>query len=638
MAAELERLEALSEKLIQPDWWVSLQTDHLAGMANVFILTGNVFDYVEHPSADLTLRQYLEKRLARTHTVASFAPDQGITFPGSEVAQKEARQRFDAALGIEAVAVDPTTAAVRAAFADPSAGGGDQEPLPQDAVGAISKLIEFVRQADEEDDAAQVGLVGPREQRKEVRKRAAVIIERADLVFPPEDKARLAGGDRALLALTHRAGTDLDINRRKNLVIVLAPSLEEVHPDLRLASSGIRTIEVTVPNHDQRLAYVARTLPKRQAVLDGLTEVELANETAGLNRRHIEDIAMRAAARGGVLSRDLVRDRKRELIAAEYAEVLEILEPDVTFDMVGGHELVKSFLTNRVLPQMKDPDLRGDCPMGLLFAGPSGTGKTFLARALAHETGFNCVSMAPDNIRGSYVGESEKKLRKAIQGVEALSPCILFIDELDQKVKRVTGGGGGGGDSVESNIFGKLLEFLSDTRHRGRILLVGATNRPDQIDAALKRPGRIDIKAPLLPPQDADERAAALGALIKRHDVAPLSEEELFAIGQETDSWTQAELEGLVVAARAIARITKLPSSEAFAEALEETAAATSDIPFHTRLAIEACNNRKLVPSRYRDQVGKQLPKRKPAPVGTSRTAIEATPDDDGLFDFEDES
>lgn len=635
-----EEMDQLSARAIEPTFWSTMMSDYRSGMANVVVLTGNVHDYVDHPKSDYTLRQYLEARLGRTHTVVSFAPDQGITFPGNDLLARESRARFDQVLGLEsAPPPDPDSMAAilaresgQAGFGGDAAGAG----LPSDAPSAIRYLIDFVKQADEEDPSAPQGLRGSGEARQAFPKRAAVIIERADLIVPPADKGTIPGTQAALLSMLHRSGTSVEINRRRNLVVILAPSLEEVHPDLRLASANLRAIEVEVPDHDQRLAYVARTIEQRKVALDGLDEVALASETAGLGRRHIEDIAMRAAANGGKLTRAMVRARKAELIRSEYAEVLEVLDSDVTFDMVGGHDLIKGFLADRVIPQMRDPELWGDCPMGVLFAGPSGTGKTYLARALAHESGFNCVALDASKIRGSYVGESEKKLAKAIKGIKALSPAILFVDEIDTRVRRVSGGGSGG-DSVESNIFGTLLEFFSDTSHRGRILLVAATNRPDNIDAALKRPGRIDVKAPLLPPADERERADALAALVVRHRVTGLTDAVLLGLGRETDGWTQAELEGLVVAARAIQRIEKLPTAEAFAEALEETAAATADVELHTRLALEACNNRRLVPPALRDRVGKQVtrPKRTVDPVGTARQAIVGADDD---FDFAEEA
>lgn len=607
----------------QPAWWTAMQADYRAGMANVFLLHGNTQDYVEHPRVDRSLRDYLEQRLGLTHTVASFAPDQGVTFPGTELVAREARAWFDQVLGVTTPAPDPNDMAALIRAQGGEAGGAQQDDLTKMAAPqAIPLMLDYARQSSTEEAGCPQGVAGRDADRRLFPKRAAVIVERMDLICPPDDKARLGGGAAALLARLYRAGSDSQINGRRNLVILLAPSLEEVHPDLRLADSSIRAIEVTVPDQEQRARYIQRMLPARRVTLDGLTPYELASATAGLNRRHIEDIAMRASAAGGLLTQEMVKARKNELIRAEYAEVLTVLETDITLDQVGGHDAVKSWLQRRVLKLMADPTKRHRCPMGVLFAGPSGTGKTFLARAVASALGINCVEMSPENMRGSYVGESEKKLKRGIQGVKAMSPCVLFIDEIDTKIRRPSGGGGGG-DSVEGNLFGKLLEFLSDTSHRGQILLIAATNRPDNIDAALKRPGRIDAKIPLLPPDSAEERADALTRLAIRHGVTGMTDEAWLAIGADTDLYTQAELEGLIVAAAAIAETDEIPIGEAFQEALEEVVPSTDDIKLHTDLAIAVCSNRRLVPERYRTRVGKQLPRRAAAATPGARVGVD---------------
>lgn len=643
--------ETQQERAPRPAWFSEMWSDYQAGMANVFVLHGHVHDYIDHPDANLTLREYLEQLMGTRFALATFSPDEGILFPGDELESKASAAWLDKVLGRDSQSAEaPGTfnaAALLAAQAQTSGsgfgGGSTGEPLPSDAPRALALLIDYLKQAN--DRAEGVPIAETRTGRF-LAKRAAVLVERLDLIMPPAEKDRLGGGDRALLSLLHRSGTSPAINRQRNLMVLLAPSLEEIHPDLRLAASGIRTIEVPPPDYEQRLAFCTRAVAEvknedgevtREAIeLEDLQLTDLATQTAGLNRRHIEDLVLRAVQTDGVITREMVKARKREQISAEYAEVLEILEPDVTFDMVGGHDAVKEYLREWVIDPMRDPDPEGlnDVPMGILFAGPSGTGKTYLARALANESGYNCVSMAPDNIRGSYVGESEKKLRKAIQGVEAMAPVILFIDEIDQKLRR-TSGGGGGGDSVEGNIFGKMLEFLSDTRHRGSILLVAATNEPQSIDPALQRPGRIDNKIPLLPPDTAEERADALGALARRHGLVGATEGTLLDVGGKTDSWTQAELEALVVKSRAYVRRKKLPAAEAFAAVLERMRPSTAGIRRHIELAVRCCDDASLVPARWRSLVG-TAPAPQPvatpvAPSGTGRVAAGA----DG-FDLDD--
>lgn len=641
------------ERAPRPAWFNELWSDYQAGMCNVFILHGHTHDYVDDPENNLTVRQYLETLLVTRYALASFSPDEGVLFPGDELTSQESAKWLDKVLGRDNQPAEaPGTfnaAALLSAQAQTSGsgfgGGSTSEPLPSDAPRALAMLVDYLKQAD--DRAEGVPITEARSGRF-IAKRAAVLVERLDLIMPPSEKDRLGGGDRALLSLLHRAGTMSVINDRRNLMIMLAPSLEEIHPDLRLAASGIRTIEVPPPDYDQRLAFCVRATAERRdedgnvtrpaVPLEDLQVTDLATQTAGLNRRHIEDLVLRAEVTKGPITREMVKARKREQISAEYAEVLEILEPDVTFDMVGGHDAVKQYLREWVIEPMRDSDPEGldDIPMGILFAGPSGTGKTYLARALAKESGYNCVSMAPDNIRGSYVGESEKKLRKAIQGVEAMAPVILFIDEIDQKLRR-TSGGGGGGDSVEGNIFGKMLEFLSDTRHRGSILLVAATNEPGNIDPALQRPGRIDNKIPLLPPDTAEERADALEALTRRHGLVGVDRDALLDVGRKTDSWTQAELEALVVKSRAYVRRKKLTPAEAFTTVLGRMRPSTAGIRRHIELAVRCCDDASLVPERWRSMVGTApAPTPRPTPVvpngRTGRVAAGA----DG-FDLDDD-
>jgi SpoVK/Ycf46/Vps4 family AAA+-type ATPase len=381
------------------------------------------------------------------------------------------------------------------------------------------------------------------------------------------------------------------------MLVLLAPSLEEVHPDLRAASSGIRAIEVPPPDLAARLAYVEERLARGGLRLEMRPE-ELAAQTAGLYRRHIEDVALRATAAGGVVTRELVRERKRESIATEYAEVLEVLEPAFGFEAIGGHARVKQFLLEWVIRPLRE-GMADMVPLGVAFLGPPGTGKTVLAIATAREAGLNCVLLRPEKVKGSLVGDSERRLAKALGGIESLAPCLVFLDELDQRFQR-SQGCGDGGSAVEANTFGRLLEFFGDPSHRGRIVAVAASNRPDLVDAALFRPGRFDVKIPLLPPETAEERAEVFGATLRRYGHPALDGGLLARCGERTENWTQAEIERAVVKANGLARLRGLPIDAALDEALSLLRPATRDVRLMTALAVAACDDASLLPARYR--------------------------------------
>ncbi len=163
-----------------------------------------------------------------------------------------------------------------------------------------------------------------------------------------------------------------------------------------------------------------------------------------------------------------MRERKQDIIASEYAAVLEILEPSFGWEAIGGLEHVKRFFHRSVILPMAQANTRR-IPMGVLMTGPAGTGKSVVAEAVAREAGVNAVVLNLARILGQYVGNSERNLEKALQAIKSLAPTIVFIDEIDQSVSR----GGSGDSGVSSRIFKRLLEFMSDTGNRGQVALSG---------------------------------------------------------------------------------------------------------------------------------------------------------------------
>jgi transitional endoplasmic reticulum ATPase len=586
-----------------PGWLTTLIHDYQSAVANTFLVHGNVFDYVDHPDRDQVVREYLAGRLAKNFSVVMYSPDEGVTFPGEQstladvrAMAAETRARFEKVSGLGASELDEAERLLQQA----GQGVGGQTDIPREPERALPVLVDFLAMANGADTEKGGDGSG---------KRAVVIVDRLDLIAPPCDKGTAPGSRLAMLGLLHRVGTLRDLNALGNLLVLLAPSLEEVHPDLRAIASGIRALEVPPPDYEARLDFLGRIVARKKLSLDGIGLNELAAQMAGLGLRHIEDVALRAARRTdwpGIIDRRLVRDRKKELLAAEYGGVIEVVEPSVTLDMIGGHQDVKAWLDDWVFgpAESGDPGDLQYMPLGCLLMGPAGTGKTILGQAIADRLGWNFLFIRPENIKGSLVGESQQKQAKAIRGAEAMAPCVVMFDEVDQKIRRGEGGSGGGGDAVENDAFARWLEWMSDTTHRGRILMLAATNRPDILDAAFKRRGRFDGKLPLLPPDTARERLSVLSAAINRHcngGLGTLEDADVVTrIGREAESWTQAELEGLVLMAKGLAKIKRTSLDQGLLLAKDRMRTATSDVQRMTLLALAECDDMTLVPERYR--------------------------------------
>lgn len=137
-------------------------------------------------------------------------------------------------------------------------------------------------------------------------------------------------------------------------------------------------------------------------------------------------------------------------------------------------------------------------PAGVLLYGPPGCGKTLLAKAVANESGANFISVKGPELLDKFVGESEKAVRRVFERARASAPCVIFFDELDALAPRRGGGDGDGGSEggsgggVSERVVNQLLTELDGLESRRSVFVVAATNRPELIDPAMLRPGRLD--------------------------------------------------------------------------------------------------------------------------------------------------
>ncbi len=216
--------------------------------------------------------------------------------------------------------------------------------------------------------------------------------------------------------------------------------------------------------------------------------------------------------------------------------------PKVTWEDIGDLEEAKERIREIVELPMKHPELFRhlgiEPPKGILLYGPPGTGKTLLAKALANEIGAYFISINGPEIMSKFYGESEQRLREIFKEAEENAPSIIFIDEIDAiapKREEVTG-------EVEKRVVAQLLTLMDGLRERGRVIVIGATNRPDAVDPALRRPGRFDREIEIRPP---DKRARL--EILKVHTRhMPLAEDvDLEKIAEMTHGYTGADLAAL---------------------------------------------------------------------------------------------
>lgn len=166
--------------------------------------------------------------------------------------------------------------------------------------------------------------------------------------------------------------------------------------------------------------------------------------------------------------------------------------PRITYDDLGGLKNEVQKIREMVELPMRHPELFEklgvEAPKGVLLYGPPGTGKTLLAKAVAGETNSHFISISGPEIIGKFYGESEERLREIFKEAEESAPSIIFIDEIDSiapKREEVTG-------EVEKRVVSQLLTLMDGMKSRGKVVVIAATNRPDSLDPAIRRPGRFD--------------------------------------------------------------------------------------------------------------------------------------------------
>lgn len=338
-------------------------------------------------------------------------------------------------------------------------------------------------------------------------------------------------------------------------VIILAATNRPDHldPALRRPGRFDREVQFRVPDRDGRsdiLTILTRAMPLDASVDLGAI-ADLGVGMVGADLKALCQKAAYSALRRQVptlsapipdtmtITHDDFLQALREIRPAVLRSV-EVESPNTTWDDIGGLQEVKQRLQESVEGALLYPELyartKATAPRGILLWGPPGTGKTLLAKAIASQARANFIAVNGPELLSRWVGAAEQAVRELFTKARQAAPCVIFVDELDTLAP--ARGKFNGDSGVSDRVVGQLLTELDGLQGCPNVLLVGATNRPDALDPALMRAGRLDLQLKIDLP-DANSRLAILQV---HNSDRPLQDVDLAQWAACTADWNGADL------------------------------------------------------------------------------------------------
>lgn len=600
----------MTEPRMLPAWAEDLRRRYLRGEASMFVLHGNVYDVVLCNRKMMALTEFLTDVLLKDskETIAVYNVATGVRFS----------KRAEGVTGLE------------------------------DLLLATEKDRVFA--------ALERLLIGST--------KTAVIMEYAEAIAPAGDPNFQSESDRAAIVTLHRWSALPEIERGDNVVLLISENLTELAPKL-ISNPKVAVVEVPMPDHatrreaarlaDTRLTdkdteryagitaglksiQIASILTPQPAAEEELADREmyiasllgggadaaarahkLATLTSGLSREEVKELVAPTAVvtdapgpspieRARKETDRLIAKRKREILERECFGLVEFVEPAHGFEVVGGMEEVKKDLL--VIAESIREGRTSRVPMGILFTGPMGTGKTFVAEAFAKECGLTTIKLK--NFRSKWVGATEGNLEKILNVIRAIGQVVVIIDEGDRAFGNTDGEGDGG---TSSRVIARIKEFMSDTSNRGRILFLVMTNRPDKLDVDLKRAGRLDRKIPFLYVQTPEEVELVAKALLRKNKIK--TDVDLATVRENFSSklvgYSNADIEAVLLlanedAARESGGDAPVLASHFERAALDYFPSRDAELlEYMELLAVFESSSRRLLPAKYASLTPEEL-------------------------------
>ena len=535
-----------------PDWASALSVRFESGASGQFVLYGNVHDRVAVGGRLVSIEQYIQDELLASFSVVfSYDLGNGLTVErGGE----------------------------RISEWVPSA----MRSLPHQPLEAIRFINRYAKYL------GNLSAVGRTD-----NLHVAVVVRGADQLLPADGKGFEHG---SLTSLVREWSSGRLFTQLPFASLLIADNLSDLEPLIAFApQSSLMRVPLPTPVELQAALTIlqqefTKTIPA------GTDLALLANAMTGVSVSTLEQLTKVQAHSGNVLQASDLSAMKKTMVEHDASGLIEFVESSRTLDDYHGQDALKKWLRQDVKLWAAN-DLKA-LPMGYLLCGPIGTGKTFLVECLAGEAHVPVVKL--NNFREKWVGSSEGNLEKIFRLIHALGRCIVFVDEAEQTLGRRESGQGDGG--LSGRLYSMIAQEMSDTENRGKVIWVLASSRPDLIEADLKRPGRIDLKMPILPTTTQAESAALIAALSRRYELNVSDQDAERLTAKLPTLLTPGAAEALVVKAYRVARTENVKGAEALELCLEsyQNPVPQDVLDTQMRLAVREATDLSFVPESLR--------------------------------------
>jgi transitional endoplasmic reticulum ATPase len=400
---------------------------------------------------------------------------------------------------------------------------------------------------------------------------AIIFIDEIDSIAPKRDKTNGELERRIVSMLL----TLMDGLKGRGQVVVIGATNRPntIDPALRRFGRFDRELEIGVPDETGRLE-ILHIHTKNMKLHEDVDLESVAEQTHGFVGADLAQLCTEAALNCIREQMDII-DIEEEVIDAEILDAMAVHQthfedalqtvnpssiretvvsvPDVKWEDIGGLEQVKKDLIEMIQYPIEYPEIYtkyGQKPSrGALLWGPPGCGKTLLAKAIANECSSNFISIKGPELLTMWFGESEANVREVFDKARMAAPCILFFDELDA-IAKARGGSLGDAGGAGDRVMNQLLTEMDGINPQKQVFFIGATNRPDIIDPALKRPGRLD-QTIFIDLPDFPARVAVFKACLRKSPVDP--DVDLEWLAERTEGYSGADLHGVCKLAARIA-------------------------------------------------------------------------------------